>query len=78
MAVKNPTRPEIKYGAHIQDCVFTAQASSISDAAAQAIEALARASQAHAQALSDLAGALKGSPGTLGTGIQLSNINTPK
>ena len=60
---------------HIEHCSIENKAAPVSDQAAMALGELAKASAAHAQALSDIANALKGAPATMQHGIYLSNIN---
>ncbi len=70
-ADSNPTR----IGAHVEN-VSIVNTSAANEHTRAAVEALAAASTAHAQALSDIAKALQGSPASIGAGISLSNVHS--
>lgn len=61
-------------GAHIENVHIENKAAPVSEQAAMALGELAKASAAHAQALSDIANALKGAPATMQHGVYLSNV----
>lgn len=70
--------PDItKYGAYIANCNTTAESTKQIPEAMRTLEAIANASSKHAEALIAMCNAIKGSGGTINTGISLSNINTP-
>ena len=62
-------------GAHISHCNFENKAAPVSDKAAEALAELARASQAHAAAISEIAKALKGAEAHMNHGIHLSGVS---
>lgn len=71
-AKKKPTpTPTPAPGTVISNCTFVAEAGRCSDTAAAAIAALAEASARQADALKEMALALRGSPGRLETGIRI-------
>lgn len=55
----------------VQHCTFVAEAARCSPEAARAAEALAQASARHADALTAIAKALAGTPGTMDAGIRI-------
>lgn len=61
-------------GAHIENVHIENKAAPVSDKAAEALMELAKASAAHAQAISDIAAALRGSEARMTTGIALSHV----
>lgn len=78
---KAPTTkaPEItQTGANITNCHIENRAAPVSDIAAEALAELARASTAHANALSDIAKALRGAEAHMQYGIHLSDVCASK
>lgn len=61
-------------GAHIEHVTISNNAAPVSDKAADALAELARASAAHARALSDIAQALRGAEARMEHGIHLSHL----
>lgn len=60
-------------GAHIENVNIT-NSSAANEHTRAAVEALAKAAEANARAISDIASGLKGSPASIGNGIYLSDL----
>lgn len=71
---KQKQQPQTKVGAHIENVTVT-NISAANEHTRAAVEALAAAATANANAIAEIARALKGSPATMGPGVQLSNVS---
>jgi len=70
----NRPTPPAPIGAVIEGCSINNQGAWVSPEAAAALAELARASAAHAKAISDIANALKGADAHMEHGIHISNV----
>jgi hypothetical protein len=69
MSTKKPTADNYT----VSHCTITAEAKQCSDAAAEAIAALAEASARHADAIKEMALTLRGVASSIGTGIRIGS-----